>query len=205
MERIEGQGDQTRETEGVRHGNRMDEIDRRGVWTGANRGRGSASSEKPETPSQRRTRLYNSAQELVNTNNSLGKWVTIEPGGRFKVEPPGEPGMFSGASGPTKQEYDDIVKFIYGNSLDAAAGEMGRTGSGRGGSQTQPPGSGNADTNSRVPATSTPPPSPSSTGAGNPVARQDGKIKVTNAQGQSGWIPPQQLQSALSQGYTLAR
>lgn len=192
IERIEEQGSQVRETEGVRHGNRMDEIDRRGIWTGTNRGRGSATSEKPETPSQRRTRLYNSAQELVNTNSTLGKWVTIEPGGRFKIEPPGEPGFFGGASGPTKKEYDDIVKFIYGNSLDAAVGDMDRT---RGGSQVQPPGSGNADTNKNLP------PSERSAAA-SPAAPPPGElVTVVNPQGKSVRIRKSQLQAALARGY----
>jgi hypothetical protein len=75
----------------------------------------SNASGRPLTPSQQKNLELRNAQQVINTDPELGKWVKKEPGGGFSITPPGEPaGWMSDATGPTKEQYDRLKTAIYG-------------------------------------------------------------------------------------------
>src|SRR3990167_1980053 len=108
------------ELEGVRQINRTGLIDQRikgqkdvnlnKVLTGIKFGTTAAG--KPEGELEKQRRLYRRAQEAKNSNPNWSKYITIETGGRFSVRPPGS--TFGVATGPTQEDYDKIIKAIYG-------------------------------------------------------------------------------------------
>jgi len=115
MERIAGQGDQTRQTQGVRHEDTMEEIGARGDESRKTKAVPSATTttNKPETEAAIRTGRINKATQLINTRPELRKWIQVN-GNDIRVTPPSNGGYFS--SGPTKQEFDEINNAIYGTS-----------------------------------------------------------------------------------------
>src|SRR3990167_283952 len=73
---------------------------------------GTTAAGKPEGELEKQRRLYRRAQEAKNSNPNWSKYITIETGGRFSVRPPGS--TFGVATGPTQEDYDKIIKAIYG-------------------------------------------------------------------------------------------
>lgn len=65
-------------------------------------------------PTQVRVGQLNKARELKNTRPDLGKFIRII-GNEFEIDSPSI-GVFGGARGPTKQQYDEINQAIYGKA-----------------------------------------------------------------------------------------
>ena len=79
-------------------------------------GRKEVQAEKPiraELPTQTRVRQSNAVNQLVNTRPDLAKLIKSNPDGSFEVEPPSV--GFFGPKGPTKQQFDEINKIIFGS------------------------------------------------------------------------------------------
>jgi hypothetical protein len=67
-------------------------------------------------PTQVKVQRANSAGELINTRPDLAPFIHIASDGTFTIDAPSE-GMF-GHSGPNADQYDEIKKSLYGDSLD---------------------------------------------------------------------------------------
>jgi len=110
MEQIGATGEQQRKTTELRGEQRLGEI-------GAQiAGRKEVQAEKPiraELPTQTRVRQSNAVNQLVNTRPDLAKFIKSNPDGSFEVEPPSV--GFFGPKGPTKQQFDEINKIIFGS------------------------------------------------------------------------------------------
>jgi len=70
-----------------------------------------------ELPTQTRIRQFNAARELASSRPEFKDFIRIgSPGANdFTVTPPGT--GFFGPTGPTKEQYDEIVNAIYGGAL----------------------------------------------------------------------------------------
>ena len=120
LEEIGRTGSEARKTEELRQTGREEVIEKRGeearktkeVPSGTVTKTGAA---KPELPTQTRVRQFNSARELFNSRKDLRPFIKIgSPGSNdFSITPPGTNFMGS-ATGPTKEQYDEINEKIYG-------------------------------------------------------------------------------------------
>ena len=115
MERIGARGDESRQTEGVKQGNR---VFMAGVTGDQNRqtdaARVGGTATKPLMPTQIRIQEFNRARQLINIDDELGQYIQIgNPGANdFTIDPPSD-GFFN--AGPTVEQYKKIKEFIYGN------------------------------------------------------------------------------------------
>jgi hypothetical protein len=80
-----------------------------------------------ELPTQTKVRQASAAREFVAKNPALAKYVQFTPGNEFSITPPAT-GRFS--TGPSQDDYNKIVKAIYGNELPISATRSNTAGSG---------------------------------------------------------------------------
>jgi hypothetical protein len=212
--RIDETGSQARQTEGVKQGNREDSQDRRAwsiinipdpdnpgqqksVWgnsithetmpiTMGGKDVGLVSkpgSMKPETAKNKKDKEYNAASQIKNTDPELGQFIKMDSpsNGTFEITQPSDPKFFGygmGHKGPTPEQAKRINDAIYGaSSISPVASHT----------------------------TSNPPNTPNTTNIPNipkgRVAVQDNN-KNSKTFGQKFTVPVEQLQSAITQGYT---
>lgn len=115
MERIGARGDETRQTEGVKQGNRIFMAGVTGDQTRqTNAAKVEGAATKPLMPTQIRIQEFNRARQLINIDDELGQYIKIgNPGANdFTIDPPSN-GFFN--AGPTVEQYKKIKEFIYGN------------------------------------------------------------------------------------------
>jgi len=151
LERIGAQGSESRKTEELRQTGREGLAETRG-WTAFNTADGKTilvnqitgetkpitgvegSLVKPgtttggrsgELPTQTKVRQATAAREFVSRNPALAKYVQFTPGNEFSITPPAT-GRFS--TGPSQDDYNKIVKAIYGDELPISATRTGDTG-----------------------------------------------------------------------------
>lgn len=74
-----------------------------------------AKGEKDELPTQARVRQLNAARELINTRPELAPFIKFDQDGAFSLISPGT-GFMGKATGPTKDQFEEIKKKIYGET-----------------------------------------------------------------------------------------
>ena len=160
---------------------------------------------KAESPAQRRTRLYNNAQEALARHPDWAPYIDLEGAGTFSVKPPvGDAWVTRGKTPDTVRK--QIIASIYGNEpetnqsavsiYDDAGNEVDENG----GIVEQPP----------------TPPEPSqifsdphfgelggvnSGYTPNPKYANSQRVKVIGPDGKQGDVPQEQLQQAIAKGY----
>ena len=140
MEEIHAGGEETRDTTRVRGEEERKNIVVRGQESRTTKATPSASKtatgDKPELPTQTRVRQFNNARELWNSRPDLRPFIKVgNPGSNdFSVTPPGV-NYFNRPTGPSKEQYDEIQKAIYGakptTTTPARVGGPGPTGGGK--------------------------------------------------------------------------
>lgn len=65
-------------------------------------------------PNFDRTANWNKAQQIINTRPELAPFITLGEGGQFNIQAPGT-NFWGSATGPTKDQYDELNRIIYGN------------------------------------------------------------------------------------------
>lgn len=192
MARIQAQGDETRETAGVRHEYTMDEIGARGDEARATRatptGNAAGGAGRPEIPTQTRVRQFNKARELYNTRPDLRPFIKIgAPGSNdFQITMPGK-NWLGNPNGPTQQQLDEINNIIYGapqvpfQQTNVPPPPSGRaSGAGPAGGQRPP---------------NSPPQAPPST-----ATSPDGRVRMTTPDGRTILVPAGQVEEAIKRG-----
>lgn len=147
LERIGEQGAQTRKTEELRQTGREGLAETRG-WTAFNTADGKTilvnqitGETKPlqteqvgpltrptgargtgvgQTPAALKVQQFNAAREFKQRNPDLGKYIKLGSDNNFDITTPG------GWSGPTKEQYDQIVAAVHGENIPI--NQPGRTG-----------------------------------------------------------------------------
>ena len=140
LEQIGARGTQAQTLEGMRQGGREQIAETRGWKLGVDQKSGESilyneitGATKPvsgnrnitpvakpssggasSTPTQQRVDIVNKAAQLKNTNPELAEFIRIE-GNDVTITPPSSGGWFS--SGPTREQYDEISKAIYGSAV----------------------------------------------------------------------------------------
>jgi hypothetical protein len=95
--------------------------------TGMNKPGTQTGGRSGELPTQTKVRQATAAREFVAKNPALSKYVQFTPGNEFSITPPAT-GRFS--TGPSQDDYNKIVKAIYGDDLPISATRTGDTGTG---------------------------------------------------------------------------
>lgn len=198
IERIDETGGQARKTEEAKQGNREDIQDRRAWTLGIDQETGksvrinsitgevrpitigekqvgpiskfSSTGNKPETAGNVKTKQYNAASQLKNTDPELGQFIKLDAtsNGTFEIAQPSESRLW-GKSGPTPDQSKRIKDAIYGTG-NLAINQPTRTGN-----TTSP------NTTTNIPK---------------------GRVVVQDSKGKKFHLPIEQLQSAITQGYT---
>jgi len=77
-----------------------------------------SSNKNSYLPTQQRVAAANAARQIMNTRPELGKWITLDQAGNPTVQPAGAgTNWFTGSpTGPTKEQFDEINRIIYGAS-----------------------------------------------------------------------------------------
>lgn len=195
LDRQDNAAGNTRKTEGIKQAGREK---LKGMPTPKREG---SVTDKEESPAQTRTRYYNSAQTLTNTEPELAPFIRIEPGGRFTIEAPGGENFFGSQKGPTKEQYDKINKFIYGEDLKKTPSSADLVG----GSNTNINPLVSAAAKSPTIPTSTSPVTPNSTPNSLPPMKLNaqGRVRIIGPDGKKVTVPKEQLEEAMKQGYKL--
>lgn len=132
---IQESGGQARKTEEVRQENRLDVVEARGTESRKTKSTpsGSGAAGKPETASNKKIREYLAARELFNSRPELRPFIHLDGSGpnSFKLDIP-EWGKWAGASGPTRDQYNEIQDYIFGDLPTVQIGKSA-TGSPTGG------------------------------------------------------------------------
>lgn len=168
MSEIDESASQSRKTEDRRETNRETLEDKKQGNRTSNiltRSGGTGSS-KPESPSQRKVRLYNKAAEALNKHPEWAPYIALKTGNNFVITiPEGKTGLFGyGAkSGGNAKTAQDINDYVYGKDDKPDKSEIGSVETKSEPSKT--------DTNKK------------------PEIREDGKTHVKRkSDGQSGWV-----------------
>lgn len=203
MERIGATGGQARQTEEVRQTGREDIQDRRAWTLGIDQETGksvrinsitgevrpitigekqvgpiskfSSTGNKPETAQNKKIREYSAASQLKNTDPELGQFISLDKtsNGTFEITQPSESRLW-GKNGPTPDQSKRINDAIYGKD-NLAINQPTRTGNT------------NATNIPNIPK-------------GRVVVQDNNKDSKTF--GKKFHLPIEQLQSAITQGYT---
>lgn len=135
LDQIDARGDNTMEQINARGDNSIEQINRRGdIQSGLQDKKGNQAlaqigaritgqkdlvglraENKPELPSQTKTRQENTVRELINTRPELSKFIKMENDGSFSIVPSGGKDFWGNATGPTKDQFDEVNRLIYGS------------------------------------------------------------------------------------------
>lgn len=109
IDETNAKGDNATELEKLKGNNRLGEIGARGD---EERKTNDAKPNRLMLPTQTKIDLQNKAQQLINSDPELGKFIKFNGDGTFAVTPPSSGGLFGG-SGPTNDQYHKINDMIY--------------------------------------------------------------------------------------------
>jgi len=116
LETIEATGKQARQTEDKRQTGRMAVVKERGTQARDTKATPSSSTTgKPETAANKKVREYLLARELFNSNPKLRDFIHLDNSGpnSFTLDFP-KTNKITGDSGPTREQYNKIQDYIYG-------------------------------------------------------------------------------------------
>lgn len=100
------------EVQGVRGNQALEQI---GARVNGTMKVNAAKPEKPESSTQQRTHIANTATELKNTRPDLANFITVNSDGTVSVTPSGNSSYF-GVKGPTPEQAQEINSRLYPNS-----------------------------------------------------------------------------------------
>lgn len=79
-------------------------------------------------PSQQLIQHMNDAQQFINENPDLGKFVKIDPNTKnVTVKQPSAPSFFGGSGGPTQEQYQQILDKLYPQKTTVTMGQQPNT------------------------------------------------------------------------------
>jgi hypothetical protein len=80
----------------------------------------SGGNNRPPTATQERAGYWNKAQQVLNTNPELSKFIQLGNNGEFNIEQPGT-SFFGNPTGPTPDQYKQLNEMIYGKTQSQAS------------------------------------------------------------------------------------
>jgi hypothetical protein len=80
----------------------------------------SGGNNRPITATQERAGYWNKAQQVLNTNPELSKYIQLGNNGEFNIEQPGT-SFFGNPTGPTPDQYKQLNEMIYGKTQSQAS------------------------------------------------------------------------------------